>query len=56
LPVSGRPFDPAEWSAEADSAEEYFAQFGAKVPSELERQLSSLRARIDQVRESSAQS
>ena len=48
--------DPAEWSAEADSAEEYFAQFGAKVPSELERQLSSLRARIDQVRESSAQS
>ncbi len=48
--------DPAEWSAEADSAEEYFAQFGAKVPSELERQLSNLRARIDQVRESSAQS
>jgi phosphoenolpyruvate carboxykinase (GTP) len=37
---------PEAWSAEADLTEEYFAQFGDKVPPELHAQLAQLRARI----------
>ncbi|MCL1907048.1 MAG: phosphoenolpyruvate carboxykinase (GTP) [Propionibacteriaceae bacterium] len=38
--------DPAAWSVEADLAEEYFAQFGDKLPAELTKQLADLRQRI----------
>jgi phosphoenolpyruvate carboxykinase (GTP) len=38
--------DPAAWSVEADLAEEYFQQFGDKLPTELTNQLAALRARI----------
>ncbi len=39
--------DPKAWSAEADLTEEYFAQFGEKLPTELVGQLKALRERIN---------
>ncbi len=42
--------DPDAWAAEADLTEEYFAQFGDKLPHELLDQLASLRARIETAR------
>ena len=38
--------DPKAWKAEADLTEEYFAQFGDKLPAELTEQLADLRERI----------
>ncbi|MGC3995381.1 MAG: phosphoenolpyruvate carboxykinase (GTP) [Propionicimonas sp.] len=38
--------DPQAWGKEADLTEEYFAQFGDKVPAALTDQLANLRARI----------
>ena len=38
--------DPEAWAKEADLTEEYFAQFGDKVPQELHDQLAALRERI----------
>ncbi|HZK04259.1 MAG TPA: phosphoenolpyruvate carboxykinase (GTP) [Actinomycetaceae bacterium] len=38
--------NPEAWSKEADLTEEYFAQFGDKVPAELYGQLANLRERI----------
>ena len=38
--------DPAAWSAEADLTEEYFAQFGDKLPEQLTVELRALRDRI----------
>ncbi|HHW82590.1 MAG TPA: phosphoenolpyruvate carboxykinase (GTP) [Actinomycetales bacterium] len=38
--------DPAAWGKEADLTEEYFAQFGDKLPEELTKQLAALRERI----------
>jgi phosphoenolpyruvate carboxykinase (GTP) len=38
--------DPGAWSAEADLTEEYFAQFGDRLPPELLTQLDHLRQRI----------
>jgi phosphoenolpyruvate carboxykinase (GTP) len=37
---------PEAWAAEADLTEEYFAQFGDKVPPALYEQLTALRERI----------
>ena len=38
--------DPKAWAAEADLTEEYFAQFGEKLPDELKDELAHLRDRI----------
>ena len=38
--------EPERWAAEADLTEEYFAQFGDKVPSCLYDQLTKLRGRV----------
>ncbi|MFP5417299.1 MAG: phosphoenolpyruvate carboxykinase (GTP) [Actinomycetes bacterium] len=38
--------DPAAWSKEADLTEEYFAQFGERLPARLAGQLEKLRDRI----------
>ncbi|QPK94185.1 phosphoenolpyruvate carboxykinase (GTP) [Actinomyces sp. zg-332] len=38
--------EPDRWAVEADMTEEYFAQFGDKVPSELNQQLAKLRERV----------
>ncbi|MDR2454063.1 MAG: phosphoenolpyruvate carboxykinase (GTP) [Bifidobacteriaceae bacterium] len=38
--------DPAAWLAEADLTEEYFAQFGERLPAELTGQLAALRERL----------
>ena len=38
--------DSAGWLAEADLTEEYFAQFGERLPAEMTRQLDQLRARL----------
>lgn len=38
--------DPEAWDVEADLTEEYFEQFGDKVPERLRKQLQSLRDRI----------
>ena len=40
--------DPASWLAEADLTEEYYAQFGDRVPRELYAQLEALRTRLQQ--------
>ncbi len=40
--------DPKAWAAEADLTEEYFAQFGEKLPEALTAQLAALRERIAQ--------
>ena len=42
--------DPDAWDREADLTEEYFAQFGDKVPEALHRQLWYLRERIGKVK------
>ena len=38
--------DPESWKAEADLTEEYFGQFGDRVPAELRDQLQELRNRL----------
>ena len=38
--------DPEAWAREADLTQEYFAQFGDRLPVELEAQLAALRERI----------
>ncbi len=38
--------DPEAWATEADLTEEYFAQFGDRLPAELQGQLVALRERI----------
>lgn len=38
--------DPAAWSAEMDDTEEYFSQFGDKLPAAITEQLAKFRARI----------
>lgn len=38
--------DPEAWAAEIDDAEEYFKQFGDKVPAEITEQLAKFRERI----------
>ena len=38
--------DPAAWSAEMDDTEEYFSQFGDKLPAAITEQLTKFRARI----------
>ena len=38
--------DPASWLAEADLTEEFFAQFGDRVPAVLRDELANLRARL----------
>ncbi|WP_181158484.1 phosphoenolpyruvate carboxykinase (GTP) [Leucobacter massiliensis] len=38
--------DPASWLAEADLTEEFFAQFGERVPAALREQLEGLRKRL----------
>ena len=40
--------DPQAWAEEADLTEEYFAQFGDKLPERLTSQLGKLRERIAQ--------
>ncbi len=42
--------DPDAWTQEADLTEEYFAQFGDRLPAELARQLEQLRERIASAR------
>ena len=44
--------DPDAWEQEADLTEEYFAQFGDRLPAELTHQLELLRGRIAAARES----
>jgi phosphoenolpyruvate carboxykinase (GTP) len=39
--------DPAAWLAEADLTEEYFAQFGERLPAALTGQLTALRERLE---------
>jgi phosphoenolpyruvate carboxykinase (GTP) len=39
--------DPAAWLSEADLTEEYFAQFGERLPAELTGQLVALRERLE---------
>ena len=41
-------FDPKAWGAEADLTQQYFAQFGERLPPEMTNQLSMLRTRIAQ--------
>ena len=38
--------DAESWRAEAELTEQYFEQFGDRVPSEMWNQLSELRARL----------
>ncbi|GAA1610876.1 phosphoenolpyruvate carboxykinase (GTP) [Leucobacter chromiireducens] len=38
--------DPSSWLAEADLTEEFFAQFGDRIPAALQEQLAGLRARL----------
>jgi len=40
--------DPTTWAAEADMTEEYFAQFGDRLPAEMMQELGALRARLAQ--------
>jgi phosphoenolpyruvate carboxykinase (GTP) len=42
--------DPEAWLAEADLTEEYFAQFGERLPAELAGQLAALRERLEAAR------
>ncbi len=42
--------DPDAWEAEADLTEEYFKQFGKRLPQALKDQLDDLRDRIDEAR------
>ena len=38
--------DPESWREEADMTEQYFAEFGERVPAEMRGQLAALRARV----------
>ena len=38
--------DPESWREEADMTEQYFAEFGERVPAEMRGQLTALRARV----------
>ena len=38
--------DPESWRDEADMTEQYFAEFGERVPAEMRGQLAALRARV----------
>ena len=38
--------DADTWLAEADLTEEYFAQFGDRLPAEMTAQLAALRSRL----------
>ena len=38
--------DPESWRDEADMTEQYFAEFGERVPAEMRGQLTALRARV----------
>jgi phosphoenolpyruvate carboxykinase (GTP) len=38
--------DAASWSHEADLTEEFYAQFGDRIPAQLTEQLAALRARL----------
>ena len=38
--------DPEAWAAEMDGTEEYFAQFGDKLPQAIKDQLATFRERI----------
>ena len=40
--------DPQSWLAEADLTEQYYSEFGDRVPSELNQQLNDLRDRLQQ--------
>ena len=40
--------DPVTWLAESNLTEEYFDQFGDRVPAELRGQLAALRERLQQ--------
>jgi phosphoenolpyruvate carboxykinase (GTP) len=42
--------DPERWLSECILTEEYFAQFGDRVPAELHAQLQALRERLEAVR------
>ncbi|USR79581.1 phosphoenolpyruvate carboxykinase (GTP) [Arcanobacterium pinnipediorum] len=42
--------DPISWEAEAKDSEEYFAQFGDKVPAALLEELAALRSRIEEAK------
>jgi phosphoenolpyruvate carboxykinase (GTP) len=46
--------DPDAWATEADLTEEYFAQFGEKLPEEMTDQLADLRDRIARVKAATA--
>ncbi len=42
--------DPEAWSAEMDDTEEYYKQFGDKLPEAIKEQLAKFRARIDEAK------
>jgi phosphoenolpyruvate carboxykinase (GTP) len=44
--------DPTSWLAEVDSTEEFFATFGGRVPEALTRQLTHLRERLTEAKDS----
>ena len=43
--------DPEAWAAEMDDTEEYYKQFGDKLPEAIKEQLAKFRARIDEAKE-----
>ena len=42
--------DPEAWAAEMDDTEEYYKQFGDKLPKAIKEQLAKFRARIDEAK------
>ncbi len=42
--------DPEAWAAEMDDTEEYYKQFGDKLPEAIKEQLAKFRARIDEAK------
>ena len=42
--------DPEAWAAEMDNTEEYYKQFGDKLPEAIKEQLAKFRARIDEAK------
>ena len=42
--------DPEAWTAEMDDTEEYYKQFGDKLPEAIKEQLAKFRARIDEAK------
>ena len=42
--------DPEAWAAEMDDTEEYYKQFGDKLPEAIKEQLTKFRARIDEAK------